>query len=170
MTWTPYPKNPNYLVSRAGNIKSVTTGKILKPMRYKNYRLKVHLYSESGRKSEYVHRMVAETYIPNPDNLPEVNHEDGNRYNNRDTNLTWTSEEQNKIHAKKNKLHNNPAGRKAKNCRGMVKAIDKAGKVRYTMYGKRQIESNGFDYNAVLRVISGKQYTHRGLRFIRRNK
>lgn len=50
-------------------------------------------------KSRKVHRLVAETYISNPDNLPEVNHKDCNKVNNTLSNLEWVTSKQNKAHA-----------------------------------------------------------------------
>jgi hypothetical protein len=44
-------------------------------------------------------RMVAETYIPNPDNLPQVNHKDGNKQNDDHTNLEWSTNSDNMKHA-----------------------------------------------------------------------
>jgi len=51
-----------------------------------------------------LHRIIAENFIPNPKNLPEVNHKDGNKLNNSVSNLEWCSRKQNSIHARDNKL------------------------------------------------------------------
>ena len=51
----------------------------------------VCLTKNSIRKNKYVHRLVAETFIPNPDNLKEVNHKDLNKNNNSVCNLEWVS-------------------------------------------------------------------------------
>lgn len=48
----------------------------------------------------YVHRLVAQHFIPNPDNLPEVNHKDGNKGNNIELNLNWTDGVNNMKHAR----------------------------------------------------------------------
>lgn len=55
-------------------------------------------------KNLYVHRFVATQYIPNPDNLPEVNHKDGDKQNNHVDNLEWVTRKENHHHAMKMKL------------------------------------------------------------------
>lgn len=58
-----------------------------------------YLQVEYCGKKQLVHRLVAMAFIPNPDNLPEVNHKDGNKHNNHFTNLEWCTASNNKQHA-----------------------------------------------------------------------
>lgn len=70
----------------------------------KNYKI-VCLTVDGKRKMKYVHRIVAETFIPNPENLPQVNHKDGNPLNNCVKNLEWVTNSGNQAHAYKTGLH-----------------------------------------------------------------
>lgn len=79
-----------YQVNELGEIKS-RKGIILKPQLHKDGYFQVALYKDGIRKIFYVHRLVAKAFIPNPDNLPEVNHKDENKSNNTVDNLEWCS-------------------------------------------------------------------------------
>jgi hypothetical protein len=58
----------------------------------------IGLYKNNQRKAFQVHRLVAMTYIPNPHNLPQVNHKDGNPLNNHVSNLEWVTQAENIQH------------------------------------------------------------------------
>ena len=84
-----------YQVSNIGRIWSVNRQKYLKPYEGNGY-LKIDLFAKNGkRKKEYIHRLVALAFIPNPENLPEVNHKDENKYNNCVNNLEWCTHQYN---------------------------------------------------------------------------
>ncbi len=67
----------------------------------------VRLSKNSTTKTYYVHRLVAQTYIPNPDNLPQVNHLSGNKRDNSVENLAWTDARGNVLHAYQTGLNTN---------------------------------------------------------------
>lgn len=97
-----------YLVSNLGKIKNVKTDYILKNYTdEKNpyYKVKLHIDYIDKIVTIKVHRAVAQAFIPNPNNLPQVNHKDGNKLNNNVDNLEWVSAKQNTIHAVINNLY-----------------------------------------------------------------
>ena len=80
-----------YDVSDQGRVRSLKFGKerILKQLRTPKGYLLVGLRKNRERKMCKVHRLVAQAFIPNPDNLPEVNHKDEDKENNSVQNLEW---------------------------------------------------------------------------------
>ena len=88
-----------YQVSNFGNIKGYNG--LRKPDNSNGYsKLTLHLNSE--KRKFYAHRLVAIHFIPNPNNLPQVNHKDGDKFNNHVDNLEWVSRIENMCHANKN--------------------------------------------------------------------
>ena len=81
-------------------------GKVLNPDIAPNGYYRVSFSINRKRKQFYVHRLIAEYFIPNPNNLPQVNHIDGNKLNNSLDNLEWVTVQDNVIHAYKNGLIN----------------------------------------------------------------
>ncbi len=90
----------NYTVDEQGNIYSICSKKYLKPSRNKNGYMMVELFNEKEGKNKLVHRVVAEAFIPNPNNYPQVNHKDENKLNNNVTNLEWCTAKYNMNYGK----------------------------------------------------------------------
>ena len=86
-----------YWVSNLGRVKSLKHGKekILKPWKNTRGYLLVDLYKDGHTKHLLVHRLVAEAFIPNQNNLETVNHKDEVKTNNVASNLEWMSREDN---------------------------------------------------------------------------
>lgn len=121
--WKPTYVNPYYLVSNKGRVKtldrpiwckvnnsySIRKGKLLKPNNQNSKKYwRVPIGIEGGtrkdRKLYAVHRLVATAFIPNPQNLPQINHIDGNKDNNCVENLEWCDNGYNQRHAIANGL------------------------------------------------------------------
>lgn len=99
--------NPtDYYVDEEGNVYSYKRNKkiLMHQTNNKNGYKKVRISVNGKVYNRNVHRMIAETFIPNTNNLPEVNHIDGNKENNNINNLEWVSRKGNAIHAYKNGL------------------------------------------------------------------
>lgn len=91
----------DYEITRDGQVINKHTGRILKPQPNGKGYLRVSI----SKKLCFVHRLVAEKYIPNPNNLPQVNHKDGNKLNNNVDNLEWVDNQENRDHAVLTGLH-----------------------------------------------------------------
>ena len=78
-----------YAVTSCGKVWSYKYKKFLKPKCEKNGYMRIMLCKDGQRKMHSLHRIVAEAYIPNPNNLPQVNHKDENKANNCLQNLEW---------------------------------------------------------------------------------
>lgn len=93
-----------YEVSNTGYVRSIRKNRLIECcLSTKGYR-RVCLCKGDARNFKSVHRLVAEAFIPNPDNLPQVNHKDGNKFNNNVENLEWCNNSQNQKHAYDNGL------------------------------------------------------------------
>lgn len=91
----PIKDYPNYSINEYGEVQNMSTMKILKPRTAGRGYYCYQLRNEYGAKNEYIHRLVAKTFIPNPHNLPQVDHIDGDKSNNHVSNLKWVTNYEN---------------------------------------------------------------------------
>lgn len=85
----------NYEVRPNGEVVNTKTGKVLKPLKNTGGYLRVDLWKNGKKKRFYIHRLIAQAFIANPDNLPCVNHKDEDKTNNNMENLEWCTYEYN---------------------------------------------------------------------------
>ncbi len=90
----------DYLVTKEGVIINKTNNRVLRP----GVNSKGYLRVSIGGVRMFVHRLVAEQYVPNPENKPQVNHKDGNKLNNHYTNLEWVTNQENRDHTVRSNL------------------------------------------------------------------
>jgi hypothetical protein len=90
--------HPNYAVSDTGYVLNIKTGRKLKTKLDNGY-FRTTLTNKNKRKTFYIHRLVAQSFISNPKKNPCVNHIDGNKENNHVLNLEWCTKEENEEHA-----------------------------------------------------------------------
>ena len=153
-----------YKVSNLGRILSLNyrnTGKaeLRTPVEMSNGYLQIGLSKNGECKKCYVHRLVAQTFIPNPDNLPEINHIDEDKTNNRVDNIEWKSH-------KDNINHGTRTERVAKARSKRVIQLSLSGEFIREWTSTMECERNGFNHSAVGKCCNGNRKTHKGFRFM----
>lgn len=146
--------------------------KVLKPQidvkGYERLRFTIDRVKTSAR----VHRLVAQAFIPNPDNKPQVNHLDGNKRNNHCSNLEWVTNKENAHHAIENGMFDNTFI-KAKIANDIQKkpviAISKDGNT-ITAFESVCAAQKHFNTKHICAVLHGKREYAKGHKFIYASK
>lgn len=148
--------NKNYEISNIGNIKNTTTNRILKLRKNHNGYLGTNISIDGKLKTVFAHRLVAETFIPNPDNLPCVNHKDENKTNNCVDNLEWCT-------YKYNSNYKDAQKRKAQRTWKKVYKYDKDGNFIEEYNSVTELAKKlNCNTGAISQVCSGKRKTYKG--------
>jgi hypothetical protein len=100
VVWKEIPEFDGYLISSVGDVWSNKLKRVIIPPTDKDGYPRIGLWKNQSVKKHFVHRLVAQAFIPNPDNKPVVNHINGNKTDNRVCNLEWCSVLENEQHSR----------------------------------------------------------------------
>lgn len=167
--WKDVGDNYEYEVSNTGRVRRKGSS-IDKASRDRKGYPVVNLYRDGNGSTKSIHRLVAQAFVPNPDNKPDVNHKDGDKHNNSVDNLEWVTKSENMKHAYQTGLakphasygmlgKKNPnAGRKGKPVR-LIETGDEFDSIKDCA-----IAIDGDD-RRICDCLSGKQRMYKGYHF-----
>lgn len=136
-----------YQVSNRGRVRNSKSGRIKRPGIQGTGYYQTMLSMQAVRTHPLVHRLVAETFIPNPENKPQINHKNGDKTDNRVENLEWCTMSENLYH--RHRVLGQPGGRsKAVVCLTTGESYPSA---------KAAAKALGVDQHSVLRICWGEQ-------------
>lgn len=161
-----------YQVSSLGRVRSLDRVLVMSNGRERFYKGKIlnpvvhtggYLYVSLGRGNKrFIHRLVAQAFIPNPDNLPEVNHKDGNKENNDYRNLEWVTPSDNQRHSKETGLA--PVGEihpQAKLSNEDVRYIRENYIPKHPEFGGKALAAKfGVARSIISRIVNGTKRVH----------
>lgn len=147
-----------YQISNLGRVRSLIKKhpKIIKQHNIGVYK-RIGLSKNKQKKNYLVHKLVAETFIPNPENLPCVNHKDGNKENNNVNNLEWCTYQYNNRHARKTGLNKGNKGISYKNrCLKAIEYIEKGNKHFKENYNEPYEYAFMVNADEIMKILKGK--------------
>jgi len=152
--WKLIPTYESYLVSNQGRIYSLSHMKIMTPSTMNGYQL-IGLTRDKKLKTYLIHRLVAQAFIPNPNNKPEVNHKDKDKSNNDVCNLEWVSKKENMKHAFSN--NHNHVKLSSEDVRNICKLAEDG---KFAGEIIRELNLYNVSYDIVYKIINGDKRTN----------
>lgn len=156
----------HYQVSNFGRVKSIKFGKerILKQhINIKGGYYYVCLLKNGKHKNYYVHRLVAQAFLPNPYKLPQVNHKDENKTNNNVDNLEWCTNEYNHNYGTINERISQSQSKP-------VLQYDLNGNLIKEWKSINECGRNGFNQGDICKCCNGKRKTAKGFIWVYKNE
>lgn len=153
-----------YIINDSGDnektLFSKRFNKWVKPIMKSTGYYEFHLYQKCKRTHKTIHRLIAETFIPNPENLPCVDHINGDKTDNRVENLRWcTSKDNNNYDVYISRKQNHP------NLSKKVYQYTENNILIKIWASTMEAQRNGFDNTKISRCCLGKQKTHKGYKW-----
>lgn len=160
----------NYSISDYGRLRNDKSGRILKGGKDKDGYIQAILCNNGKRFNRRIHRLVAEAFLPNTENKPQINHKDGNKQNNNINNLEWSTNQENQDHFWRviNSDINKENRSRAHIGKGLLKDNPNSKKVMRIEDGKifdtikEAALDTGIRYNEISQVCNGKRKTTGG--------
>ena len=157
-------------ISSEGQVRSnlTKTPRILKAQVDSKGYLRIRVSINRIKKTIHLHRAVAKAFIPNPDELPQVNHKDGNKANNAVNNLEWCTNKQNARHAMENGLWDNvtaAAKRHNESIKRPIIAYKIKGAPSTKYFDSVSAAERTFDSRHICAVLKGKRSHVKGWSF-----
>ena len=158
--WRMPDSSPYFLVSFNGEVKTSDTGRMIKAGNNGNGYFHVQVMRKGKRYTRYVHRLVAECFVPNPNGYKEINHIDGNKLNNYVGNLEWVSRESNIQHAFDMGLIPKRIGKDNPNSKAVIQK-DKSGNIIKVWDSVADIHrEKGYSTNSIICCCNKKPKYH----------
>lgn len=166
MAWKTIPDFEIYEANQYGQIRNKKTSHVLKPKNTKcsDYLL-APLYKNGKQHYISIHRIIAKLFVPNPSNLPCVNHKDENKQNNCASNLEWVTYKQNNNYGTRNKrISKHNAGKKYSgvNRTGIKVIARKNGKTYFFKSQRECARKLNLHSSSVNRVVNGTLRSTKG--------